>query len=251
MKRAICIGINYTGTPYELQGCQNDAATVAKMLMKNGYEVTLIADHPRIKIKPTAANILEAFRTGASRTGPGDTLYIHYSGHGGYTKNYSGTEADGEDETICALDCDIVDDLLFGTLVAPLPRGANLIAAFDCCHSGSALDLPFRCQDNDTIIRENQNSCAANVVMLSGCRDDQTSADAYGLSAAASATYNPSEYCGALTWGMLAALKSRPKSGTWLNLLDSVRIKLANKKFSQIPQLSMSNAELLQSVVNI
>ncbi|KAJ2436354.1 Ca(2+)-dependent cysteine protease [Coemansia sp. RSA 2424] len=29
-------------------------------------------------------------------------------------------------------------------MVRPLPRGARLTAIFDCCHSASALDLPFK-----------------------------------------------------------------------------------------------------------
>jgi hypothetical protein len=37
----------------------------------------------------------------------------------------------------------ISDDELFELIVRPLPSGCRLTAIFDCCHSGSALDLPF------------------------------------------------------------------------------------------------------------
>ncbi len=54
---------------------------------------------------------------------------------------------DGMDETICPQDYQragmITDDELFGLIVAPLPAGCRLTAIFDCCHSGSGLDLPF------------------------------------------------------------------------------------------------------------
>jgi hypothetical protein len=36
-----------------------------------------------------------------------------------------------------------VDDEIHNLLVKPLPQGARLTAIFDCCHSGSAMDLPY------------------------------------------------------------------------------------------------------------
>lgn len=33
---------------------------------------------------------------------------------------------------------------LFDILVKPLPKGAHLFCLFDCCHSGTALDLPYQ-----------------------------------------------------------------------------------------------------------
>lgn len=91
---------------------------------------------------------------------PNDSLFFHYSGHGGQVEDTSGDEADYQDECIYPIDSValtgasaegseartaniIIDDLLYTTLVRPLPTGARLTAIFDSCHSGSVLDLPF------------------------------------------------------------------------------------------------------------
>jgi len=76
-----------------------------------------------------------------------DSLFFHYSGHGGQTKDLDGDEADGYDEVIYPVDHEtageIVDDIMHEIMVKPLPPGCRLTSIFDSCHSGSALDLPY------------------------------------------------------------------------------------------------------------
>jgi len=78
---------------------------------------------------------------------PNDSLFFHYSGHGGQTEDLDGDEDDGYDEVIYPLDFEInghiVDDLMHDLMVKPLPPGCRLTAIFDSCHSGTALDLPY------------------------------------------------------------------------------------------------------------
>lgn len=81
---------------------------------------------------------------------PGDSLVFHFSGHGSQKKNYTGDEIDGYDETLCPTDFRtqgmIVDDEINATIVRPLPRGVQLHAIIDACHSGTVLDLPYLCR---------------------------------------------------------------------------------------------------------
>ncbi|KAG8917691.1 Ca(2+)-dependent cysteine protease [Tulasnella sp. 418] len=90
---------------------------------------------------------------------PNDSLFFHFSGHGGYTKDKDGDEADGYDEVIYPVDFKkaghIVDDYMHDVLVKPLPAGCRLTAIFDSCHSGSALDLPYVYSTEGTIKQPN------------------------------------------------------------------------------------------------
>lgn len=51
------------------------------------------------------------------------------------------------DETLVPLDYQsagqITDDELHRIIVQPLPEGCKLTCVFDCCHSGTILDLPY------------------------------------------------------------------------------------------------------------
>ena len=60
---------------------------------------------------------------------PKDSLFLHYSGHGGSTKDLDGDEEDGQDEYICPVDFKsagtIVDDELKVLLSKQLPKGVR------------------------------------------------------------------------------------------------------------------------------
>lgn len=77
----------------------------------------------------------------------GDSLFFHYSGHGGQQEDTTGVEEDGMDETIMPVDFQqsgqITDDEIHDMLVKPLPEGVRLTAIFDSCHSQTVMDLPY------------------------------------------------------------------------------------------------------------
>ncbi|KAJ1306521.1 hypothetical protein OPQ81_007522 [Rhizoctonia solani] len=151
-RKALCIGINYRGQHEELQGCVNDADRIAEFLAYHfGFEkkniLKLTDDTTDPHLLPTKANIISAMRWLVEDAEPNDSLFFHYSGHGGQVKDLDGDEIDGYDEVIYPVDFErnghIDDDVMHDLIVRPLPRGCRLTALFDCSHSGTALDLPY------------------------------------------------------------------------------------------------------------
>lgn len=150
IKKGLFIGIDYLNSSAELANCRNDAHDMHKLLTERyGIQeaVTLVDDSPADK-KPTKSNILKWIKWLVDGTSKDDILFIHYSGHGSYTRDRSGDEEDGQDETIVPVDYSqagqITDDTLNDVLCKPIvTSGATLYALFDCCHSGSNTDDRF------------------------------------------------------------------------------------------------------------
>jgi len=60
----------------------------------------------------------------------------------------NGDEASGKDQTMVPMDFDgknghIIDDVIYSEVVGKLPEGCELFCLFDCCHSGTIMDLPY------------------------------------------------------------------------------------------------------------
>lgn len=151
-RKALLIGINYFGQRGQLRGCINDVKNMSNYLNQHfGYKredmVTLTDDQQNPMSQPTKANILRAMHWLVKDARPNDSLFFHYSGHGGQTKDLDGDEDDGYDEVIYPVDFrqagHIVDDEMHRIMVQGLQPGVRLTAIFDSCHSGSALDLPY------------------------------------------------------------------------------------------------------------
>ncbi|KAF8250126.1 hypothetical protein K440DRAFT_619559 [Wilcoxina mikolae CBS 423.85] len=151
-RKALLIGINYFGQKGQLRGCINDVKNMSRFLHERfNYKwddmVILTDDQQHPKSQPSKQNILTAMHWLVKDAQPNDSLFFHYSGHGGQTKDLDGDESDGYDETIYPSDFrftgHIVDDEMHRIMVQPLKPGVRLTAIFDSCHSGSALDLPY------------------------------------------------------------------------------------------------------------
>lgn len=146
------VGINYFGQRGQLRGCINDVRNMTAYLAEHfGYKredmVILTDDQQNPMSQPTKQNILRAMHWLVKDARPNDSLFFHYSGHGGQTKDLDGDEEDGYDEVIYPVDFrqtgHITDDEMHRIMVRPLQAGVRLTAIFDSCHSGTALDLPY------------------------------------------------------------------------------------------------------------
>ncbi|KAI2469182.1 caspase domain-containing protein [Annulohypoxylon bovei var. microspora] len=284
-RKALLVGINYFGQRGQLRGCINDVRNMSSYLNEHfGYKredmVILTDDQQNPMSQPTKQNILRAMHWLVKDARPNDSLFFHYSGHGGQTKDLDGDEPDGYDEVIYPVDFrhtgHVTDDEMHRIMVRPLTSGVRLTAIFDSCHSGTALDLPYIYSTQGILKEPNlakeagqgllgvissysqgdlggvannimgffkkatigedahhramaTKTSAADVIMLSGSKDDQTSADA---TIASQAT-------GAMSWAFITALKKNPQQ-SYVQLLNSIRDELATR-YSQKPQLSCSH----------
>lgn len=228
-KNALLIGINYLNTTNELHGCINDVDNINGLLKKYGFKSTTIMTDNTSK-KPTKDNILSEFKNILLNSNSGDILFLFYSGHGSYTIDIDSNEKTGYDQMIVPIDLKpIVDDELKNIINKYLKKDVLLIALFDSCFSGSVLDLQYEWMDSldYNVLTENikENETNGNVIMISGCSDIQTSADAI--------INNLNQ--GAMTWSFLQSFK---ENITWRQLLISMRELLKNSGYSQIPQLA-------------
>ncbi|KIY62656.1 hypothetical protein CYLTODRAFT_404266 [Cylindrobasidium torrendii FP15055 ss-10] len=244
-KRAVCIGINYVGQKSALKGCVNDARHVREFLMKHwGFhsrDVMILTDtDPDQRRHPTRALILGAMKWLVEGAKCHDSLFFHYSGHGGRRRDTHGDEISGYDETIYPVDYPssgiIVDDLLHDLLVKPLPMGCRLTALFDCCHSGTVLDLPYSYNGDGSLMKRQVSKKAtsrkgspADVICWSGSQDGQTSAD----------TFVGGVAVGAMSYAFIKCLRANHNQ-SYQQLLEAVR-DILKPRYSQIPQLGSSH----------
>ncbi|KAH8704996.1 peptidase C14, caspase domain-containing protein [Talaromyces proteolyticus] len=155
-KKAVIIGINYFGTDNQLKGCINDAFNVREYLIQErGFsphpnDMVMLTDEPKnlgTPFYPTGANLMAAFGWLVSCNNAGDSLWLSYSGHGSQVRDPDGDRESGLDDTICPVDFkqngQISSDTLHKALVSLVSPYCRLTILFDCCHSGSAVELPY------------------------------------------------------------------------------------------------------------
>lgn len=236
---AILFGLNYRGSQYELNGCINDTNIVKGCLRKYievpDHNITMMTDDT--PIKPSKDNMIKALRDVVNTINENTSykkLWVHFSGHGSYVRDTDGDEDDKRDEVICTLDNNYIKDDELNDIFSEINTDKQLICIFDCCHSGTSLDLPFRYNYNTNkyeSIRQN-SGIKCDAILLSGCKDDQYSADAYGIS-------QKYTYTGAFS---TALMKCCQKWGTisYDNLMDNCLKYLKERNFPQIPQITCS-----------
>ena len=189
-KRALCICINYLTSPdSRLYGCIRDAIEMSEFLQDSlGYkreDIVVLRDDMSDAMPTTSRIVSELNRLQATSLNS-DEIIIHYSGHGAQIRDSTGDEKDSYDE--CLIPCDfktggIISDDMLGMIISGMRCRSIII--MDCCHSATCMDLPYLFYVNPTNnaiekqIIQSRVGFPTNVIMISGCKDSQTSADAY------------------------------------------------------------------------
>ncbi|MGE2717268.1 caspase family protein [Mycolicibacterium litorale] len=210
-RRSLHIGLNhvdphaYGGWDGALSGCINDANSMQQVALSRGFEPEQLIDG-----QATADSVRRRLDAAANELTEGDFFFLTYSGHGGQVVDMNADEQDSLDETWCLFDTELVDDSLYGALCAFQP-GVRIFVMSDSCHSETVTRAPVaRAREEraaavdgrakraplDVTLREFEahkddytaqqkwwkpvrtpKDAAASVVLIAGCKDDETSMD--------------------------------------------------------------------------
>ena len=199
-----------------------------------------------------------------------EEVFIHYSGHGTQVRDTTyeqdeQREENGLDEALVPSDFrrnGLIRDDKINTLFQEFHPDTKVLCVFDCCHSGTMADLPWKYRpttdhraydtreerkEKETEKREIdalevRSGCPTpcSVVCLSGCRDDQVSMDAFNVA-------GRQRYSGAMTSNLMKILlwdesqrKGENKSPTLHDLLLRLHENLRRGNFRQKPVLTSS-----------
>jgi hypothetical protein len=259
--RALCVGINrFKNYPdATLNGCVNDANDMSALLQKllgfQSGDITVL--HDAQAIKTNIMNNLKDMVDGA-KAGKYSSLVFSLSSHGTQVPDLNNDEPDRADEAFCPHDLAesgnewdkkhiILDDEL-RDLFIQLPADVLLEVFLDTCHSGTGLKavdilagrrprfLPppsleaFKRVEGKRsrgISRGLLEKGVVQHILWSGCRDDQTSADAH----------IDGNWHGAFTYYFCKEMYACNNKHSREQVLTRVRDDLAAGYFSQTPQL--------------
>ena len=248
--KAFLCGLNpYPGCP--LEGCEDDVLDASRFVVDFcGFDPKII--RLLTGLRGTTAAILERLDWLVSDLTAGDRILFWYSGHGASvaTRDPAGS-VDGLDSCICPIDFDWSDEHMIRDkdlhrIFSQIPEGVQAIFVSDSCHSGSLTrdadglggrrekcirppaDIAWRleaAQRSGMVLGPRD---FPNIALISGCREDQTSADAnFGGRAN-----------GALSYFLLQELAKPNGTTTPLNVLvPKVISDLQQNSYEQVPQL--------------
>jgi len=212
---ALTIGLNavdprhYEGWNGTLNACEADARDMAAIVQAKKFKVKtlLTKTATRSKVTREIANATTTLKKG-------DIFMLSYSGHGGQLPDLNSDEPDAQDETWCLYDGELVDDELYA-LLGEFAAGVRIVVFSDSCHSGTVVKMAYyhtarglavdtrgvhgvqyRYMPADVALRTygknkafydrilknaqlkgSRETVKAAVLLLSGCQDNQLSAD--------------------------------------------------------------------------
>lgn len=236
-RQAILFGLNYSyDSNARLNGCINDVNNMTDFLKTVGFNCRTYTDDKDL-FSTSALGMIQRISEVAKESFKNnlETVWIHYSGHGTYIRDLNGDERDGNDECLVPSNYKtfgiIPDDVLNSVLSQFNPK-TKVICIFDCCHSATIADTKFSWEGSTNFSIENiRCKIPGKLITISGCLDNQVSMDAYNI-------LKTRKFEGAMTSCLLLALKeSRIYHRNIFNLVDVLKRKLKERKFTQIPKL--------------
>lgn len=133
-KRGFCIGLNYSGTQYQLGGCENDARNL-KTRMHASVTSYYVNQFEEVTGEISADDLFGQLAFYRETQKKSDVLFLTYSGHG--TQLPTSMEADGYGEGICLFkdgQIEVVKDVDLQVALVQIP--GSVIFIFDSCFSG-------------------------------------------------------------------------------------------------------------------
>ena len=243
VNKALLVGINYINTPYKLNGCINDTILVKNRLMNDLHfkeeNIISLRDDDSENM-PTFGKILEELSNIINNSNENDNIYVHFSGHGTYVEDTNNDEKDGKDEVFVPINYNeglISDDVLFSIVSK---TKCKTLLVFDCCHSGSICDLPYRydCVNHELKLNiENNRALNKHITMISGCRDEQSSLDYFSR--------EENKFQGLLTVKLMNYVKENSYSTTFKDLVSNIHKLTDLGVASQNPNVSASFKDFL------
>ena len=268
-RKAVLVGLNYTGLQNSLNGCINDTLTWQQLLTERYGFTDPQNRRMLIDSSATKSAIVERLNWLVTDNQPGDELFFSYSGHGSQVpSNERDEEPDGLSEVICPWDllekgdwrnC-VLRDKEMAAIFAKIPDGVRLTVIMDCCHSSDnireVLDpyihpspSPFKnrglkCPPDvmnrifGTNYQPNKGKDIFNNIdyskqigiNLAGCRSDQTSCDAF--------IAKTRKYQGAFTYYVSVVLAENNYSISYQDLMYKTKQLLIDNGYDQEPQIN-------------
>jgi metacaspase-1 len=252
VKKALCVGVNYAGTPYQLTGAVNDALAWSNLLRLNGFDVEVL-----LEAKSTRQTILEGIAKLVGSIEPGDTGFFVFAGHGTWVPDCDGDEPDRRDEALVPFDVSadgrnlILDDELRDPLTL-LPPASHLVTVTDCCHSGTVFRManfafsarrvrfvpPAQFAQSTTALNQVQrvfgqgalvsNAALPGVLHFAACKDYEY-AHEDKINGQAGGAFSH--------FAMLAMSQVAARGGSYSDAFKLIRQYLPNYEFQQTPQL--------------
>ena len=212
---AITIGLNsvdpkhYQGWSGNLNACEADAMDMTEIAKSQKFRVKTVLTRAATR-KIITGELSKAARA----LKPNDIFMLSYSGHGGQLPDINSDESDAMDETWCLYDGELVDDELYAML-GKFRKGVRVLVFSDSCHSGTVVKMAYyqgtmqarnssissqqtryRFMPSDVALRTYRHNktfydsilknpklrgtdakIKASVLLISGCQDNQYSAD--------------------------------------------------------------------------